>query len=87
MIIDAVFLASCYIVGAAVCRTRHADMSFKWGVLYTAVFGVAAWSSWEILQGSHISLREVVMILMFAVYIFLTRHRWDDGVPEVARRV
>jgi hypothetical protein len=79
-----VFFAALYIAGASLCRLRMADISTKWVVLYTALFGNAVWCAHEIIYSS-LQARDICTILLVAWYIHLTRRRWRSGVPKVAR--
>ena len=80
------FACCLYVVGAALCRLRVAHISKIWVLLYTFLFANALWCLWDALT-STLTLRDMSMMVMAGIYIFLTRKRWAKGVPEVARRV
>ena len=80
------FACAVYVAGAALCRLGVSNIATPWVLLYTSVFGNALWCINDLIKTS-LSTRDVVMIVSIALYIFLTRKKWEKGVPDVARRV
>ena len=80
------FSCALYVAVSAVCRFRVPNIATLWVLLYVSVFGNALWCINDLIKTS-LSTRDVVMIVSIALYIFLTRKKWEKGVPDVARRV
>ena len=79
------FACCLYVVGEAACRLRVPKISSSWVLLYTFLLANGLWCLWDALT-STLTLRDMSMMVMAGVYIFLTRKPWSKGVPEVARR-
>lgn len=78
------FSATCYVLGATVCRIRFGDIAKSWAVLYVAVGGYAMWTLFDLLSGQT-TYRDATIVIVAACYVFKTRAAWANGVPPIAK--
>ena len=77
-----------YVLLACVCRLNIMTPSTSsplWRFVYVLL---AAWTGWvgaDLAELGTVTVRDAMGVLGLALYVHLTRHRWVDGVPEVAR--
>ena len=80
--------AMAYVLLACVCRLNlmtPANSRILWRLVYVLL---AAWTGWvaaDLAELGTVTVRDALGVLGLALYVHLTRHRWVDGVPEVAR--
>ena len=77
-----------YVLLACVCRLNimtPGNSSILWRLVYLLL---AAWTGWvaaDLAELGTVTVRDALGVLGLALYVHLTRRRWVDGVPEVAR--
>ena len=80
--------AMAYVLLACVCRLNlmtPGNSRVLWRFVYVLL---AAWTGWvgaDLAELGTVTVRDAMGVLGLALYVHLTRHRWVDGVPEVAR--
>ncbi len=84
----ALLLPAAYVLLACICRLNIMEpgsSSWAWRAVYVAL---AAWTgdvAADLGALGGVPLRDALGVFAMAVYMHLTRRRWLDGVPEVAR--
>lgn len=80
--------AMAYVLLACVCRLAimSPDNSrVLWRLVYVLL---AAWTGWvaaDLAELGTVTVRDAMGVLAMALYMHMTRSRWAEGVPEVAR--
>lgn len=77
-----------YVLTACICRLNlmtPATSKPLWRVMYLMLAAWAGWVAADLATNGDAPVRDAVGILAVALYMHLTRRRWADGVPEVAR--
>jgi len=84
----ALLLPAAYVLLACICRLNMMEprrSSWAWRAVYVAL---AAWTGHvaaDLAALGSVPLRDALGVIAMAAYMHLTRQRWADGVPEVAR--
>ena len=83
-----VLLPIAYVLLACVCRinlmTPHTSHPF-WRLAYVFLATWIGWVAADLCTTGEVPLRDAFGVLALALYMHLTRHRWHNQVPEVAR--
>ncbi len=78
-----------YVLLACICRLNMMEpgsSGWAWRVVYVVL---AAWTgdvAADLATLGNVPLRDALGVVAMAAYMHMTRLRWADGVPEIARR-
>lgn len=79
-------MCAVYVIGACLCRIRHASGQIKhaWKLIYVLMLGLAGWALCDLLSAEHSLFQQTVTVAV-ALYIHMTKTAWLNGPPAIAK--